>query len=769
MTIEARPRGAEKTRRRPGRGASRQREAPSRPDDFLVVCLGASAGGLEALSKLFDAHPPDTGMAFVLIQHLDPTHKSMMVGLLAGHTSMKVLEAAEDMPIERDHVYVMPPGVYLSVCEGAFRLSQPRERHGARMPFDFFLRSLAEDCGERAVCAVLSGSGGDGSLGLTAIHDKGGLVIVQDPKEAAHDGMPRSAIMTGAADLVLPVVEIPAALVKFSRQAHPKPERAEPALGNGADAGLDEIIDLLRAHTSHDFAFYKEGTLRRQIERRMAMSSIKDIGVYLNTIRKNPDEIDLLAKAMLINVTRFFRDEETFAVLAQKVVSPARIERFFTTEDHGCRVTRELRETVVFTTQDLLADAPFSRLDFVSCRNVLIYLRPEVQQKVLSLFHFALHEGGILVLGASEAMGDFADRFEPISKKQRIFRHLGRSRPGEVEFPIAPSQSGRTTHPSSSGPRSAPPRTKASDLARQVLLDAHAPASVLINAKHEGLFYFGPIDRYLKVAAGEASRDLFAMARDGLRTKLRAAIRQAGQQHARVAVGGAQVDRNGDAVAVSVSVQPLQTEDEEFLLVSFSDEPERKKSSKEGAQAADPPHVVQLEQELDATRKELESAIHDLETTNDELTATNEEAMSVNEELQSTNEELETSKEELQSLNEELTALNSQLNETIERQRATANDLQNTMNSSEIAMLFLDGNLEIRLFTPAARSMFSVIASDIGRPLADLARRINDARLLADANAVLAGNVPPNREVERDDGAWYTRREIGRASCRERV
>src|ERR1700738_4681691 len=246
MTIEARPRGAEKTRLRPGRGASRQREAPSRPDDFPVVGLGASAGGLEALGKLFDALPPDTGMAFVLIQHLDPTHKSMMVGLLAGHTSMKVLEAAEHIPIERDHVYVMPPGVYLSIRAGAFRLTQPRERHGARMPFDFFLRSLAEDCGERAVCAVLSGSGGDGRLGLTAIHDKGGLVIVQDPKEGGHDGMPRSAIMTGAADLVLPVAEIPSALVKFGRQARPTPVRAEPALGNGADAGLNNIINLLR-------------------------------------------------------------------------------------------------------------------------------------------------------------------------------------------------------------------------------------------------------------------------------------------------------------------------------------------------------------------------------------------------------------------------------------------------------------------------------------------------------------------------------------------
>jgi two-component system CheB/CheR fusion protein len=817
----------------PGPGAARH---PSRPDDFPVVGIGASAGGLEALYKLFDALPADIGMAFVLIQHLDPTHGSMMAGLLTGHTAMKVLEAADGMPIERDHVYVIPPGFFLSIREGALCLTRPRERHGARMPFDFFLHSLAEDCGERAACVVLSGTGSDGSIGLRAIHDRGGLVIVQHPEDAAQDGMPRSAIMTGAADLVLPAAEIPAALAghrrKSRRWAHLQPEPAKPASDDGAAAPLAAIIDLLRAHTAHDFALYKEGTLLRQIQRRMAMASIKDIGAYLGAIRNNPDEIDLLAKGVLINVTRFFRDEAAFTVLAETVVpelmrgqpldkpiriwdagcstgegtysiamlfleeiasakrnvklqvfasdvdndavaiarnglypesieadvSPARLARFFVKEDHNYRVTRELRETVVFTTQDLLADAPFSRLDFVSCRNVLIYLRPEVQEKVLSLFHFALREGGILVLGASEAIGDFGDRFEPISKKHRIFRHLGRSRPGEVVFPIAPGASGRTTPPSSRGPRSAAPRAKAGDLARQALLDAYAPASVLINARYEGLYYFGPIDRYLKVAAGEASRDLFAMAREGLRTKLRATIRQAGREHACVTLGGARVERNGNAVAVGVSVQPVQAEGEEFLLVSFSDEPEHRKSGEGEAEAADPPHVVRLEQELDATRKELESAIHNLETSNDELTATNEEAMSVNEELQSTNEELETSKEELQSLNEELTALNSQLNETIEQQRATANDLRNTMNSSEIAMLFLDGNLEIRLFTPAARTMFSVIASDIGRPLADLARRINDPRLLADAAAVLAGEVPPLREVEADNGAWYTRR-----------
>jgi two-component system CheB/CheR fusion protein len=831
MPVKDRARSA--ARGRPGRNAARQ---SSRLDDFLVVGLGASSGGLEALYKLFDALPSDTGMAFILVQHLDPTHGSMMVGLLAGHTAMTVSEAADGMPIERDHVYVIPPGVYLSISEGALRLTNPRERHGARMPFDFLLRSLAEECGARAVCAVLSGTGADGSVGLTAIRANGGLVIVQDPKDAAQAGMPRSAILTGAVDLVLPVAEMPAALVKHRhksiRQAHLEPEPATPAPGDGAP--LAEIIDLLRAHTAHNFALYKEGTVLRQIERRMAMASIKKIGLYLDTIRQQPDEIDRLAKDMLINVTQFFRDEKTFEVLAETIipelirrqppdmpiriwdagcstgeetysiamlfleemasskrnvklqvfasdvdddalaiarnglypesirkdVSPARLERFFVKEDRNYRVTRELRETVVFTTQDLLADAPFSRLDLVSCRNVLIYLRPEVQEKVLSLFHFALREDGILVLGASETIGDFGDRFEPISKRHRIFRHLGRSRPGEVVFPIAPGEGGRTTPPPARSPRSAAPRTDTGALARQALLDVYAPASVMINPRHECLYYFGPIDRYLKVAAGEASRDLFAMARDGLRTRLRAAVHQASREQVRVVLGGAQMDRNGEAVAVSVSVQPIETEDAKFLLVSFSDEPERKKSGKAAAEAADPPRVAQLEQELDATRKELESAIHDLGETNDEVTATNEEAMSVNEELQSTNEELETSKEELQSLNEELTALNSQLSETIEHQRATANDLRNTMNSSEIAMLFLDGNLEIRLFTPAAKTMFRVIASDIGRPLADLARRINDPHLLADAGAVFGGDVPPSREVETDSGAWYTRRVV---------
>lgn len=828
--IELRAQKAGVTASTPDRRAARRQKPSSKANDFLVVGLGASAGGLEALKKLFDALPASPGIAFILIQHLDPTHKSMMADLLANHTAMTVLEAANAMPIARDHVYIIPPGADLSIRRGALRVTKPRERHGTRMPFDFFLHSLAGEYGQRAVCAVLSGTGADGSAGVIAVHEKGGLVIVQDPKEAAHDGMPRNAIMTGAADFVLPVAKIPDALAQYSGQARRKP--ASSKVADEAAVGLSAIIDLLRTQTSHDFTLYKEGTLQRQIERRMVAASIRDIGDYLNALRKDPKEIELLAKDMLIHVTRFFRDEDTFDVMAKTVVadlvrqqpldkpiriwnagcstgeetysivmlfleeiaatkrnvklqvfasdidagavalarngvysesiekdiSPARLKRFFVKDGKNYRVTRELREAVVFTTQDLLADVPFSRLDFVSCRNLLIYLRPDVQEKVLSLFHFALREGGILVLGNSEAIGDLGGQFEPISKKQRIFRHLGRSRPGEVQFPITAGAVKWTAPSASRRPESAAPHAKVGGLAQQALLETYAPASVLINARHEGLYFFGPIDDYLKIASGAASRDIMAMARDGLRTKLRAAIRQAGWKHARVALGGARMDRNGATVSVTISVQPVQGEAEEFLLVSFADEPERKKPGKTASQNPESSHVELIEQELDATRKQLEGAIDALGTTNDELTATNEEASSVNEELQSTNEELETSKEELQSLNEELTALNSQLTETIEVQRATANDLQNTMNSADIAMLFLDGNLKIRLFTPAAKSMFSVIASDVGRPLADLARLTNDTHLLADAATVLVSQTPLTWEVEAHGGAWYTRR-----------
>ena len=445
---------------------SRRRSSPGRGlllghDSFPVVGLGASAGGLDASRRLFAALPPGTGMAFILIQHLDPTHASMMVDLLAGHTPMKVQQAADGMPLEREHVYLIPPGAYLSIRDGALRLSEPRERHGARLPFDFFLRSLAAEVGERAICVILSGTGGDGSLGLKAVKEKGGLVIVQDPDDAEYDGMPRSAIMTGAVDLVLPVGKIAETLAKYGRQLVLNGDRKGPGPDHHPPDRLAEIIELLRTKTSHDFALYKPGTLLRRIERRMALAGVDDNGRYLDMLRQDPGEIELLAKDLLINVTSFFRDPKAFELMAEEVipdlvhrhpldrplriwvagcstgeetyslamlfleeiaaakrniklqvfasdvdedavalaregrypesiaadVPPVRLARFFTQDEHGYRVMPELRGVVVFTAQDVLADPPFSRLDLISCRNLLIYLRPEAQEKVLLLMH----------------------------------------------------------------------------------------------------------------------------------------------------------------------------------------------------------------------------------------------------------------------------------------------------------------------------------------------------------------------------------------------
>ena len=391
----------------------------------------------------------------------------------------------------------------------------------------------------------------------------------------------------------------------------------------------------------------------------------------------------------------------------------------------------------------------------MSCRNLLIYLSPEAQQKILSLFHFALRDGGVLFLGSSETVGGVADRFEPISKKHRIYRHVGRSRPGEIEFPRGTSGPIRLAA-KGIAQQAVQRRSGFGELSQQALLEAYAPASVLINAKHEGLYYFGPVDRYLKVISGDDTRDVVAMAREGLRAKLRSAIERAERDHARVAVTGAQAKRNGSSTGVSITALPVERNGEGLLLVSFVDDPVPEPKGVESP--VDASRVAQLERELAATSEDLQNAIRDLEIANEEQKAINEEAMSVNEEFQSTNEELETSKEELQSLNEELTALNSQLQETVEQQRATSNDLQNILVSTDVATLFLDAGLNIRFFTPAAKFLFNVIPSDVGRPLADLTRRFADDDLMPDARAVLASHEPVRREVKADDGGWFIRR-----------
>lgn len=827
--------------RSPPNGAGRPRSS-GRPDssrppsqdsiDFPIVGIGASAGGLDACRKLVSGLPTGSGMAFILIQHLDPTHESMMVDLLTGHTSMVVTQASDGMTIEPEHLYVIPPGPYLSVGDGVLHLSQPQARHGARLPFDFLLRSLAADLGARAMCVVLSGSGADGSLGVRAVKDAGGLVVVQDPEEAGYDGMPRHAIATGAVDMVLPASKIGEALVSYELRAASTRDKSALPPKDVVEAWLPEVIDLLHTRTARDFRLYKPGTLQRRIERRMAMAiETDDMDRYLERLRADAGELDLLGKDLLINVTNFFRDPKVFELLSETIipdlvhsrspdqplriwiagcstgeetysltmlfreqivaaklnvklqvfasdvdpdavavaregfypdsiesdVSPERLARFFSKEDRGYRVSPDLRSAVVFTVQDVLADPPFSRLDLVSCRNLLIYLRPEAQAKVISVFHFALREGGVLLLGSSETVGGADDRFEVISKQERLYRHVGRARSGEPRFsmgmvatPSAPARPGQDLTRSR--------QAALAELCRRLILDAYAPAAVLINRKSECLYFLGPTDRYLKVAPGHPVNDLLAMAREGVRTKLRSAIHRATEENARIVVQGGRLKQGENTLAFSITVQPVLSEGERLMLICFADE--RKDSPKRGRAGIpdDAPKTAELERELDATRAELQGAIRNLEISSEEQKAINEEALSVNEEFQSTNEELLTSKEELQSLNEELTALNTQLQETLERQRTTSNDLQNVLYSTDVATIFLDTDLNIRFFTPATKLLFSVIPGDVGRPLADLSSLAADGELLSDARKVLKSHAPIEREIEAKTGAWYVRR-----------
>jgi len=803
------------------------------PDDFPVVGIGASAGGLEACKKLVSALPDDIGMAFILVQHLDPTHESMMVGLLAEHTKLRVQQATNGVAIERDHLYVIPPGTYLSVGNGVLHLSHPQARHGARLPFDFLLHSLAEHYGPRAVCVVLSGTGADGSLGLKSVKQKGGLIIAQDPDEAAYDGMPRSAIMTGATDQVLPVADIPDALIAYGLQIT-APERAPDARSAaGTEDRLPAIVELLRTRSGHDFRLYKRGTLQRRIERRMALAAIEigDMNRYFEILQNDAAELERLAKDLLINVTSFFRDPKVFDYLAQKIipglvqhhsldrplriwvvgcstgeeayslailiqeqitaakhniklqifasdvdedavatardglyphsieadVSPERLERFFSREDDNYRISPALRSSVVFTVQDVLTDPPFSRLDMISCRNLLIYLSPEAQARAIGIFGFALREGGVLLLGNAETIGNDDGRFEVISKPERVYRQVSRGSTGELGRLISADSAVKV--PARTWQNLAPSRqTILANLCRQLVMESYAPAAVLINSKYEWLFSLGSTDRYLRVPSGPPTHDLLAMAPEGLRIKLRSAFQKAKQENKRISVPGGSTTHNGDTHAFSIEVQPVLNEGEEHLLVCFIDEPKLEPVQRRVTRPEDVSHVAELEQELASTRAELQAAIRDLEMSGEEQKAINEEALSINEEFQSTNEELLTAKEELQSLNEELTALNSQLQETLEQHRTTANDLQNVLYSTDVATLFLDTDLNIRFYTPATKSLFSVIPGDIGRPLSDINSLAIDNTLSADARTVLDSFGPIEREVGAKNDIWFIRR-----------
>jgi two-component system CheB/CheR fusion protein len=808
-------------------------EEPALPDGPAVVGIGASAGGLDAFKKFFIAMPRESDVALVLIPHLDPTHESLMVELLARHTAMPVTEAEDGMPVAANRVYIIPPNKYMTISGGVLGLTGPVERRDAQTSIDLFLRSLAADQQEKAVCIILSGTGSHGTLGLKAVKAAGGMAMVQDPKTAEYDRMPRSAIATGLADYVLPVEEMPAVLIKYIQFLRMNGGKTEEKTAGGTDY-LNQVLALLRARTKYDFRGYRKRMLARRVERRMGLNHFDQLADYVAFLRDQPDEVKHLTQDLFISVTSFFREPEALKALESEAVtsllrakgpdsvvrawvagcatgeeaytigilllehiaaaqpscrlqifatdidegalevartgiypesiaadvSPERLGRFFTRVDESSyQVNKQLRECITFAAQNLIGDAPFSKMDLVSCRNVLIYLEVDVQKRIIPLLHFALNEGGYLFLGPSETIGRQIDLFEAVSKKWRIFRRVGPSRVDRVDFPITPR-----TEPSGSSWRPPDPSDiragRIAELAQRALIAEFAPAAVLINRKLEILYFNGPINDYLEVPTGEPTRDLMNMAREGLRTKLRSTIHKAIIDNQAVTLTDGQVKRAGAYHPVTVTVRPLAFPRvaEGLLLVTFRDDGASDVAPAPPQPSDEEPVVRQLEYELRATREDLQSTIEELESSNEELKGSNEEVMSMNEELQSANEELETSKEELQSLNEELSTVNNQLHEKVGELEGTSNDLSNLLNCTDVASVFLSTDIRIKRFTPASTRMFNLIATDVGRPISDIAQKFNDPELLVDAEKVLHDLAQREKQVPCDDGRWCIRR-----------
>ncbi len=798
-----------------------------------VAAIGASAGGFDAIRTFFDTMPADSGIAFVVIQHLHPTQKSLAAELFGKRTSMPVVQIEDGMRVESNHVYTVPPNTYPSIHQGVLRLAVPKQLHGPRLPIDHFFASLGEDQHERAIGIVLSGSGSDGALGVKSIGANGGIVLAQDPEMAQFDGMPQSAIASGMVNYILPVTKMPEVLVGYARHPYVAGAMQPRTVAQSEEMALGSVLGLIRGRRGHSFAGYKQSTLMRRVQRRMGLRSIENWADYIAVLKKNPTEIDALFKDLLIGVTEFFRDPDAWNILEAEVItplvetkrrgepirvwvpgcatgeeayvlamllleklkqtgkrcpvqvfatdtnedtlqvgrngvypagvatriSPERMRRFFieATDNHHYQVARELRESVVFGAQNLVTDPPFSRLDLISCRNLLIYLEPDIQKKIIGLFQYALRPGGYMFLGSAETIGERGDSFKPISKKWRIYQRSGASSHQHLELALG-AQAVQAGGTAAAVKRSAPRTLQLASRAQQLLLDRFVPAAVLVNHRNEIVYFCGPVEDYLLRPRGAPTQDLLAQARDGLRSGLRGALREAAAREATVSKSRARVKRDGGFAPVRLTVTPAGTDGEgaRLLLVVFQDEAKAAPGSE--PKGGDSDLVRQLGDELRATKDDLQSSIERMDTSNEELKVSHEEVVSMNEELQSINEELESSKEELQSLNEELSTVNQQLqSKVVELENANA-DLKNLLASSEIATICIDREFRIRWFTPAMKKVFNVMDTDVGRPISDFAAALSGGALLDHAASVLKKLTPLQRELQLEDGRWYLRR-----------
>lgn len=804
-----------------------------------VVGLGASAGGLASLEAFLAATPPDSGMAYVVVQHMAPTHEALLSSLLQRVTRMPVQEAADAMAIAPDQVYVIAPGSELTVTAGHLHTSPSRSPRGLRLPIDVLFGSLAKDQGERAIGVVLSGMGADGSVGLRSIKTHGGLTLAQSPESAQFDSMPENAIASGCVDIVATPAEMPARLLQVTRaQAAQATQTAQPAEaeppGPEQATPLEKILALLRERSKHDLSPYKSSTLLRRIDRRVAVHNLGSMAAYADFLTHNPQELDILFAEMLIGVTSFFRDPTLWADLQEKVLpdliarrgpnaqlrawvvgcstgeeayslamafqeardtlpdagacslqifatdlnaeaiaiarkgvyaakavehlSPERLARFFTPLEQGFRIDKGLRDMVLFAQHDVILDPPFTRLDILSCRNVLIYFNSELQQRLIPLFHYSLRAGGVLVLGSSETVGRSQSMFTPHAPKTNIHLRSDHAlHAGSVDFPVnrhALVRPHSLEQIVSTSPKPHPANLQ--QLADQMLLQTLSPPAVLVNEAGDILYISGRTGKYLEPAAGKANWNIHVMARPEIRTQLAVAIRQTLHEGQPVAVHGLKLE--GDAqhtlhITAQAVREPKALDGTVMIVFREQPEPAKARARRKGAADAVDPAIAQ---ELERSREEIHALRQEMMASRDELQAANEALQSLNEELQSANEELTTSKEESQSMNEELQTINGELQAKLDDLALAQSDMQNLLNSTDIATLFLDNELNVRRFTERTTQIFHLRDADIGRPLTDLTNTLSYPDLHQDAKETLRTLTACEKEIPTTDGRWFS-------------
>ncbi len=787
-----------------------------------IVGIGASAGGLEALEKFFSNMPSDTGMAFVVVQHLSPDYKSMMVELLSKHTSMKVLRAEDGMPVEPNHIYLIPPKKLMTISQGQLILTEKIDGSVIHLPIDIFLRSLAADQGDSAVAIILSGTGSDGMRGVRAVKEAGGMVMVQDEISAKFNGMPRAAISTGVADYVLPPQEMPAELINFTSRKSETRTESLPLLGPSSEP-LTDILLLLKNQTGVDFNYYKPNTVIRRLERRMHVNQIETLNDYFQYLIKSPREVNLLYKEMLIGVTNFFRDPDAFQFLKEKVipeiverrgsqdpirawcagcstgeeayslamlfleyraetgrlwdvkifatdidrealeyagngiypesiaadVSPERLARFFVKSGGSYRVTRQMREMVIFAPHNVCKDPPFTRIDLISCRNLLIYLQPSMQKKVLAYFAFSLKPRGFLFLGASESVGDQAQYFNTYNQKWKVFRTRTEHRPvlGHTLSMTEPVPRKKVTV---FEPFKINRAVESSELIERIcttIMERYATTCLVVDENFQLLYLLGDASRFIRLSPGQVSLDVLQLLPKDLSIAASTALYRVKKEGAEVVYKDITL-RNmpSGPHRVHLRIVPEHTRrgQRTFYLVLLEEEKETNQEAVD-ATILDPKdqaeqRICDLEQELRFTRENLQATIEELETSNEELQATNEELLASNEELQSTN-------QELQSVNEELYTVNAEYQNKILELTQLNNDLTNLLRCTDIGTLFLDRELKIRRFTPAATRFIHLMDQDLGRPLQHLAHSLDYPTMIDDVFFVVDTGEMVVREV----------------------